>query len=93
LIKPLHNWVVVRRRQPAEYSSLIILPDEKIEKSPWVDVIAVNRKNKYNINPGDCCYLRQYSGSSIGGLKDPNLIIVQEELLEARLEGDHKNVR
>jgi len=94
-IKPLHDLVLIQRDKAKAQEGPIHLPDDRIEQSYWVTVLAVGpgrllpngKRTPMNFKPGDRCFCRQYEGLRLIpelGWNSPQ--IVQDIALEAILD-------
>lgn len=90
-LQPLHDFVVVERIAPPEKIGLIYLPDERLEQSYWVKVLAVGpgrllpsgHRTKMNAKVGATMFCRQYEGFRLQPEKEwRSPLIVQDISLE-----------
>lgn len=95
MLKPLHSLVLCVRDQQPKSVGLIQLPEDQIEQSLWVTILAVgpgqvNRNgSRYKLNAvvGKKMLLRQWAGLRIEpekGWESP--LLVPDERLEAFYE-------
>lgn len=95
-IKPLGDLVLVQRLSQARLG-LIYLPDERIEQSYWVKVLAVGPgtvsskgvRRQMRAEVGKIYFCRQYSGYRLDPLKEwKSPQIVPDEALELEIRED-----
>lgn len=93
-IKPIGDLVLVQRLSQARIG-LIYLPDEKLEQSYWVKVLAVGPgrlgtngvRNKVRAEVGKTYFCRQYSGYRLDPLKEwKSPQIVPDQSLELEID-------
>ncbi len=94
-IRPLHDRVVVKRReQQEEVRGGIIIPDTAKEKPQEAEVVAVGpgklndngTRTAPDVKPGDRILIGKYSGSEIK-LGDQDYVILREDEILAVIEG------
>jgi chaperonin GroES len=94
-IRPLHDRVVVKRREAKEeVRGGIIIPDTAKEKPQEAEVIAVGpgkmndngTRSALDVKAGDRILIGKYSGSEIK-VGDQDLVILREDEILAVVEG------
>ncbi len=94
-IRPLHDRVVVKRReQQEEVRGGIIIPGTAKEKPQEAEVVAVGpgklndngTRTAPDVKPGDRILIGKYSGSEIK-LGDQDYVILREDEILAVIEG------
>ncbi|HEX4953616.1 MAG TPA: co-chaperone GroES [Thermoanaerobaculia bacterium] len=94
-IRPLHDRVVVKRReQQEEVRGGIIIPDTAKEKPQEAEVVAVGpgklndngTRTAPDVKPGDRILIGKYSGSEIK-VGDQDYVILREDEILAVIEG------
>jgi len=94
-LRPLHDYVIVRRIAPENLSSGgIVIPDAAAEKPSQGEIVAVGngrslkggRLVPLDVKPGDRILFGKYSGTEIK-FDDEELIAMRETDIMAVLEG------
>lgn len=95
MLKPLHNLVLAQREPTETKMGLIALPDDRIEQSLWVRVLAVGpglilkngERQRMPVKVGGRYLLRQWSGVRLEPEKNfMSPVLVPVDFLEAEDE-------
>ena len=92
MLKPLHNLVLAQRESNSTSEGIIALPDDRIEQSLWVRVLAAgpgkllknNKRSSMPVKVGGRYLLRQWSGIRLEPEKNfMSPVLVPVDFLEA----------